>query len=881
MDFVTPIIDIISRLWNCSASERNYLCELKQNLNSLESSFMKLKDRRDDVKERVHAAESNPMEPAKRTNEVSGWLQRVETLEQEIENLLHEGVKNEGGSYFCCWGRKNCCSGYKLGKIVVEKRNDADKFWNEGVFPVLVDKCQPDVVREIPTNEAVGMDSNLETIWKLVADERSLVRIIGLYGMGGVGKTTLLKNVNNEFLRRTHHYDFVIWVVVSQVLNTEDIQKQIGRSLGLSWSEGKNTYDRSKDIMHVLKDKSFVLLLDDIWRTVDLQDIGIPNVKLTTQEQTKSRVIFTTRSESVCGSMQADETIRVKCLDWDDSWHLFQQNVGQRAISCHPDVFEVAINVAKECLGLPLALITIGQTMASRKTLQEWKYALTVLRKSASEFSGMDEVLPILKFSYDHLQNEKLKSCFLYCSLYPEDYSINKEEIIKLWIGEGFLYEVDDMDDAYNEGHDVIESLKRACLLESGDSKRGNEIKMHDVVRDLAIWIVSDLGRKKGKYLTVQATDKLKLHEWEKAEKISLVGNRGIQELNGAPNCLNLSTLLLHYSRGKTTSDEFFQSMPMLKVLTMSDLSINKLPASLFSLTELQFLDLSCVLNVKNLNPGTFVCLTKLKMLDFFGSGLYNWEAEDGPSLRELESLKDLKYLGINLDTGLALQRLVNSPKFQLCTKRLKLKDCHSMTSLVLSPPSVSSPTTSSSLVSLENMVSLQTLHLKSCRNLKELRIESSVGMNHKVTLFTTLEKFYIKYAENLKIVCYVHQRSTFCFVNLKDVSIKSCPRLKDITWLIYAQNLETLRLRDLDELEEVISDGFAAKEKLINTFSRLNSLVLEDMPKLKRICNPNVKFVSLEHILVKNCSELKKLPFDANSVIQNTLMIEGSEKWW
>ncbi|KAI3919119.1 hypothetical protein MKW98_016672 [Papaver atlanticum] len=407
MEAISPIIDIISCLWNCSAVHKNYLCESKENVSSLKSSLKKLKERRDDVKERVDLAESNPSEPAKCTHEVGGWLDRVEILEQDVESILQEGeAANNGGNYFCCWGRKNCCRSYKLGKSAVKKKNAVEKLWEEGNFNTVVERSQPGPFQEIAANQMVGMESQLERIWSLLADETSKGRIVGLYGMGGVGKTTLLENLNNEFLKRKHHFDKVIWVTVSRdrAKDIKHVQKQICKSLGLSWSEETDIDEIARCITQVLKKKKFVLFIDDIWEGLELQKIGIPNLKITTQEVTKCRVIFTTRFESVCGFMKANESIRLDCLSPDDSWRLFQQNVGQRALTCHPNVSEVAIKVAKECLGLPLALITIGQTMASKKTLQEWQYALTVLGKSASEFSGMSNHLNITRnLGFNHL----------------------------------------------------------------------------------------------------------------------------------------------------------------------------------------------------------------------------------------------------------------------------------------------------------------------------------------------------------------------------------------------------------------------------------------------------------------------------------------------
>ncbi|XP_026420335.1 disease resistance protein SUMM2-like [Papaver somniferum] len=841
MEIVGPVVDIISCLWNCSAVHGKYYpCEIKQNVKSLKNLIIKLRERRDDVKERVDIAESNPTKPVKRTHEVGGWLPRVEALEQQVENILREveSAYNGGGSYFCCWGRKNCCSGYRLGKLVVEKINAVEKLLEEGNFNAVVEESQPDPIREICTNKTLGMDQKLEHVWSLLVDETSPVRVIGLHGMGGVGKTTLIMNLNNEFLKRNHPFDSVIWAVVSKDFDVKNIQNQIGKSLGLSWSE-ETIDDRAKDLTQVLKNKKFVLFLDDIWKRVDLQIIGIQS-----QELTKSRVVFSTRCESVCGCMKADEIIKVNCLDWNDSWRLFQQNVGQRALSFHTDVSNLSKKVAKECLGLPLALIAIGRTMATKLTLQEWKHAHNVLKKSASEFSGMvDEVLVILKFSYDNLQNEKLKSCFLCCSLYPEDYLIGKDKLIRLWLGEGFLDEVDDMDEAYTEGHDVIDSLKSARLLENGPCNccMEDSVKMHDVVHDLAIWIASDIWERKGKHLAVQAGSKLKLREWKKAEKISLIGNISIKQLSGAPNCLYLSTLLLQSSNVRTISDDFFQCMPMLKVLDMSGGKIReKLPPSIFSLTELEYLDLSCVdrrnISRIELSPQTLGCLTKLKMLDLFNSQIYNWEELGGPSLSDLECLKALDYLGINLETVVALQKLVSIHKLQLSTKLLLVNRCEGITTLVLSPMSLpSSPI--SSIVSLASMVSLKSLHLKMCDELEELRIMSCVGMEDNVTLLMTLEKLYIDSIWNCQRLCGMClEGQGFCFLILKDVSIMYYPKVKDVSWLIYAQNLEKLELFCLQELEEVISDRFAGEDMLSNVFSRLKHLKLHGLRNLKKI---------------------------------------------
>ncbi|KAI3965236.1 hypothetical protein MKX01_008947 [Papaver californicum] len=831
MEIVSPVLYIFSRLWTCSARNTDYVRKLKLNLNTLEISFHSLRCKRDDVNTRIEMAESNPIEPAKRTNVVSDWLQRVQALETEVQKIFddNQAIKNDGGCYICCWGQKSCPSAYRLGKLVVEKMNAVQDLL-KGDFQDVTYRCQPDPLQPIPTVEVIGMDSKFNEVLDSLVTEGNDVRTVGLYGMGGVGKTTLLQKVNNEFAE-SKHFDLVIFVVVSKDLNIKSIQNQIGEKLGISWREETEIYKRGSDILKVLQNKKSLLLLDDIWEGIDLETIGVSK---NTIQITGSKIVFTTKEYDCLG----DKRLKIHCLGENQAWSLFQQKVKQQALSCHPDVPEVARKIAKECRGLPLAIIAIGRTMSSKTDLQQWQYALHTLHESASQFS----VLAIMKYSYDNLQSQKLKSCFLYWSLYPEDCSIYRHELVALWLGEGFLDNDDDIMKAKNEGHDVIRCLKDAVKMEY-------LVKMHDIVRDLAIWVASDLGRKKNIYLTLQAESKLKLHEWEKAERISLIDNKAIKILNGAPRCSNLLTLLLNYSSVSVISDDFFRFMPMLRVLHMSFVKLKKLPTSIFSLSELHYLGLPKYDEDTVLTPGSLTSVTKMKDL-VLSESCCHWEVEGGPSLHELESLQHLIYLQITIRTGLALQRLVTSPKLQLCTRNLLLKYCPSITSLTLLPSSPSSP------VSLFSLVHMIAFRLRNCDDLEDLIIMSR---DNKVTLFTTLEL--------LSILWDVPQQSRFYSVNLKRVTIQG-----------------PLFLIELDGLEEIISDGFAAEKKLTNTFSRLNYLRINSLRNLERTYQHdyNVKFFLLENVFVSSCPQLKKLPFNTNSVIPRTLkMIKGEKEWW
>ncbi|KAL6334321.1 hypothetical protein AAG906_014722 [Vitis piasezkii] len=139
-------------------------------------------------------------------------------------------------------------------------------------------------------------------------------------------------------------------------------------------------------------------------------------------DQNMSKIVFTTRLENVCHQMRAQERIKLECLESTEALALFLKEVGEDTLNSHSDILKLAKVVAEDMNG-PLA----------------WEQAIQELRKFPAEIIGMeDDLFYRLKFSYDSLRDEVLKSCFIYCSMFPEDYEIENDALIELWIGEGF-----------------------------------------------------------------------------------------------------------------------------------------------------------------------------------------------------------------------------------------------------------------------------------------------------------------------------------------------------------------------------------------------------------------------------------------------------------
>ncbi|KAF8376798.1 hypothetical protein HHK36_031534 [Tetracentron sinense] len=378
MSLLSPIVAIFSKIWDCGAVRAVYICELKENLDSLKSEMRKLKGERDEMKRKVNEAHEKQMKPRER---VETWLQMVDEIELEVEPVIEKASQRI--STMCLGGccPMNCCSSYKIGKRVAEKLTVVNKLITNGNFIEVADPLALAKVEEMPCRPTVGMDSLLENVWKCLTEEDE-VGIIGVHGMEGIGKTTLLKKINNKFLGTGHDFDLVIWIEVSKESNVRKVQKSIGERLGLKLSQDES-HDgvRARVIFNVLSKKRFVLLLDDICDPVDFEDVGIPRPNRTN----KSKVVITTRSQDVSLRMLAQKNFKAECLSWNEAWDLFQMIVGKETLNSHHQIPELAVRVALECKGLPLAVDTIARTMAGKKAPHEWNDALNnLVRESTS-----------------------------------------------------------------------------------------------------------------------------------------------------------------------------------------------------------------------------------------------------------------------------------------------------------------------------------------------------------------------------------------------------------------------------------------------------------------------------------------------------------------
>ncbi|MQM23130.1 hypothetical protein Taro_056193 [Colocasia esculenta] len=800
----------------------------------------------------------------------------------------------------------------------------------ENITGDLVAQALPDAVEAVPTSSSVsslvGRDGSLEEIRRHILDQT--IKMAGICGTGGVGKTALIKVINNEFDPASRSngvpFDVVILVTVSRSMNVLQIQRDIGDRVGLSLKEEGPTdaaprdrliVQQSKDLFRVLSKKKFLLLLDDLWEELDLEKVGIP-CPADDDNYKQCKIVFTTRDETVCSDMlslcgddEAKAKVIVPFLSGSRAWELFWRKCGsEKKVLANPQIRPLAERVVEQCGGLPLALVTVGKAMARKMLPEEWKVAV-------------------------------------------KDLEYDPTKVREYWIGEDLLDCPDDgvysIDDIRNRGHLVIGELQEKHLLECGVTDEVNKVRLHDVVRDMALWLTSkDAGAEATRFIALAGKGLAEVRntrDWAEATKISLMRNKMERLPYDIPACPKLTTLLANANEAdprfiideqgeevleivrfmgaklslvrlpdaatprregdsrpagssmtamKGQSREqlrfsiphsFFQFTGALGVLDLSHTSIDYIPSAIGLLGELQFLSLS---NTKiRWLPTWLGNLRKLKQLDLSHTG----QLEEIPeaAISSLQMLKVFNLYGSlyhwcwglyrncrtqGMQAGLkCLEGLAHLDELGICLRTLlplkKLACSRRLCESIRFLKMNMRYLTSSHLSkALVSMTGLRELFLHGCDMLEQLEF-----IHGKPQRLETLQLW------GLPSLSRVGSSSLPSLNYLRRLYIIGCPVLIDLAWLGTLPNLQEMHLYDCELVEELMPPTLACADE---SFPELRELHLAHLPKLSRICRHLLSFPSLQFIQVNECPELRELsllPQGGTKIRQ----ICGEQEWW
>ncbi|CAD7696584.1 unnamed protein product, partial [Ostreobium quekettii] len=271
----------------------------------------------------------------------------------------------------------------------------------------------------------VGLDDRAQEVLKMVKEMEGTV--LGVAGMGGVGKTTLVLAVY-WLVKNSSQFDATCWVTVSQTPDLIQCQRQIWTQLIGSPPPAFRTAEQGfRLLLHELADKNVFIVLDDIWNFGDL--------KLLQVVKTSGKIVFTTRKSDIARRAQAG-VYEHRILDDQQSQVLFNLKAfGAPTVPEDKQEFQAyAREMAAECEGLPLALTVIGSLARGYALLHEWKVGCHKLKTAKVLDEEHDkQVLRILRSSLDDLDKDE-QAFFLFLVALPEDYHMGVSDLVEQWV---------------------------------------------------------------------------------------------------------------------------------------------------------------------------------------------------------------------------------------------------------------------------------------------------------------------------------------------------------------------------------------------------------------------------------------------------------------
>ncbi|XP_047965208.1 putative disease resistance protein RGA1 [Salvia hispanica] len=804
---------------------------------------------------------------------VKFWLRKLEAVAFDADNaldelsyhLLHKKVKkmktaNAKDKVLSCFSSFNNISHQRNMAHTIKKINADFESMNKratdlGLQSMIVNA--PVAAHASSESDSfsldpifIGRDDDLPKLVQVFTQPSPVERIfsiVALVGMGGLGRTTLTRKVFNDERSRE--------VIL-------------------------------KKLQEVLKSKTYLLVLDDVWNDDVSKWEDFINSMLGVTSTKENGIIITTRNKRVASIVNPLEIHLLCGLSEDDCWSIIKTKAFDANGEVPSGVEIIGRKIAKRCQGLPLAANVVGGVLRC-KSEEEWHF---ISENWLSDSEGGENISKVLKLSFDHLSSPSLKKCFTFCSIFPKGRRIMKRELIELWMAEGFL-QASRRDDMESVGNMFFTVLLRSSLLqvaERSDNVNGECYLMHDLVHDLASSVLSNnadvstpvrymfleeesnpILEKVATYLRTLFLEGgivstiLVLSNFRCLHNLTLSGNNYSEFPNSVRKLIHLRNLNISNTRIGNLP-EWIDELHHLQTLGAYIWHLKKLPSSIKYLINLRHLHIYSVTKL----PTEIGRLTNLQTLRYFTVG-----KEKGYQIEELGNLNNLKgkllicHLEKVHDKEEALKANI-SEKPNLFDLVFEWNDGRE-----------DERNDESVLEGLQPHANLKKLWINGFQGkrfptwTKKMAVQDGL-QGYWVPLDNLIEITLWKCSECEEIPMLEH------LPNLKSLSLRGLKKVRFINTSFH--NLKALTIEEFDGLEflpEWLFNNNQTLSKLwiiecpvlrelpdgVNALNSLDELIIRDCPNLKSIGNPSGEARESHGILrslwITECGELMELP--------------------
>ncbi|XP_027334921.1 probable disease resistance protein At4g27220 [Abrus precatorius] len=814
-----------------------YVLMYNSYLVDLENQVQKLQRQAKEVRHNVEAAKRNGEEIE---DTVHDWFNRVHKSVEEAKTFLSAEEKERVGCMDVYSKYMNSQKALNLVQILIEIRKET--------FDRVSYRCALKCNVSSAAREYVELESRTVTMKEIMEELKDGgVHIVGVYGMAGVGKSALVKELAWQ-AEKDGVFDVVVVATVSNSPDVRRIRAEIADGLGLKFDELTELGRASRLRQRIRQEEKILVVLDDVWGKLDLAEVGVPFG----EDHEGCKLLVTSRNLTVLDNdLDAQKVYRLEILSEDESWRLFGERGGDAVKN--DSIQPVAMKVAKSCGGLPLLIVTVVEALKNRD-LYAWKEALEEIKRFELDGCFYSIVRSAIEASYNSLDSHELKTFFLLLGSMGSGCS-TQDLLVYGW-SLGLHKHGDTFTDGRNRLYKLIDNLRASCLLLEGPR---DSVEVLDVVRNVAASIASEVKP----FFTVHRNTTL--NEWPRMDYLNTCHHIFldwcfIHELPEVLECPKLKILQIS-SEGNCLKvpDNFFAHMKELKVLSLGGLNCTpSLPSSLGLLTNLHALNLcKCMLE----DIAIVGEITRLEILKLEKSELRELSSEIGDlgnlRLLDLTDCSTLEVIPCNLIARLtSLEELImgncniqweaqGRENHSNNSSLDELRHLHKLTSLNMQIEDTA--VFPRDLFAFGGLESYKILignewkwsgSNKTSRVLKlNLGMDPSILMDYGIKmLMAKAEDLYLAKLKGVREVLY--ELSDDGFSRLKHLNIQSC-----------------------DEMQSII--GSIKWAHLDHAFPNLESLILHNMINMEGICSgplPSQAFTKLQVIKVNGCDRMEFL---------------------